>query len=62
MKVKDHKHTNVGFKTSLKGWKSVICVNFCQFPCSWIRIRSLNTDPDPQHCLILWPILISDYN
>ncbi len=24
-------------------------VNFGQIPCSWIRIRIRNTEPDPQH-------------
>ncbi len=33
------KHTYVGTKAILEGWKSGLFVNFCQFPCSWIRIR-----------------------
>jgi hypothetical protein len=33
--------------TVLKGRKPGLFVNFGQFPCSWIRIRIPNTDPDP---------------
>ncbi len=31
----------------LKGRKPGLFLNFGQFPCSWIRIRIPNTDPDP---------------
>jgi hypothetical protein len=37
----------------LKGKKPGLFVNFGQFPCSWIRIRISNTDPDqgqPNEC------------
>jgi hypothetical protein len=44
----DHKHTNVGKKVVLKGWKSGLFVNFGRCPCSWIRIRIPNTAPDPR--------------
>jgi hypothetical protein len=41
----------LGTKAILKGWKSGIFVNFCEFPYSWIRIwiRIPKTDqgPDP---------------
>jgi hypothetical protein len=33
----------------LKGRKSGLFVNFGEFPCSWIRIRIIKTDPDPRH-------------
>jgi hypothetical protein len=38
----------LGTKVFLKGWNSGLLVNFVQFPCSWIRIRIPNTDPDPE--------------
>jgi hypothetical protein len=34
-------------KAFLKGWKSCSLVSFGLFPCSRIRIRISNTDPDP---------------
>jgi hypothetical protein len=45
--VKVKGHTLVGKKAVLKGWKSGLFVNLGQFPCSPIRIRIPNTDPDP---------------
>ncbi len=42
---KGQKNTYEGTKAVLKG-RSGLFVNFGQFPCSWIRIRILNTDPD----------------
>jgi hypothetical protein len=35
-------------KPFFKGRKPGLFVNFGQFPCSWIRIRIPNTDPDPR--------------
>jgi hypothetical protein len=48
-------HTVLGQKTYLRRYKSLfekarkpgLLINFGQFPCSWIRIRISNTDPDP---------------
>jgi hypothetical protein len=44
------KHTYVGTsyptKTFVKGYKSGLFVNFCQFTCPGIRIRIPNTEPD----------------
>jgi hypothetical protein len=40
------KHTYAAKKSILKGCKSGFFANFCKFPCSWIRIRIPNTDPD----------------
>jgi hypothetical protein len=41
------KHTCIGMKVILKGWRSCSFVNFGPVPCSWIWIRIPNTDPDP---------------
>ncbi len=38
------KHTCVGTKAFLKGWKSRLFVIFCQFHCSWIWISLRNKD------------------
>jgi hypothetical protein len=53
------KHTCVGTKASLLGWKSGSFVNFCHFPCSWIFTdpdpgeiqTNVDPGPDSQHCL-----------
>ncbi len=45
--VTSQKHTYEGAKAFLKGRKPCLLVNFCKFPCSWIRIHIPNTDPDP---------------
>ncbi len=39
--------TYEGTKAFLNGWKSDLIVKFGKFPCSWIRIRKPNTNPDP---------------
>ncbi len=38
---------NLGTKAILKVWKPVPNINFGQCPCSCIRIRIPNTNPDP---------------
>ncbi len=40
------KYTYEGTKAFLKGRKPGLSVNFGQFQCSWIRIRTLDTDLD----------------
>jgi hypothetical protein len=49
MYVIRHKHTGtyVGTKAILKGLTLGLFLDFAQFPCSWIRSRIPNTDPDP---------------
>ncbi len=42
------KHSYEGTKAFLKGRKPGLFVSFGQFPCSFIRIRISNTDPDPR--------------
>ncbi len=51
--------TYEGTKAVLKGRIPGLFVNCGQFPCSWIRIRILNTDPDsdprqPNECGTMW--------
>jgi hypothetical protein len=41
-----------GTKDILKGWKSGLFVQFCQFPCSWIQESKINADPNPKHCIL----------
>jgi hypothetical protein len=47
--TKGHKHTYVDTKGFLKGWKSGLLVNFCQFPCAFpkrIRIQESQINAD----------------
>jgi hypothetical protein len=47
-KVKAGQKNNISKYKSLFKWQEPgLFVNFCQFLCSWIRIRIPNTDPDP---------------
>jgi hypothetical protein len=51
--VNGHKKYLHKYKRLFESWKSVLFVNFSQFPCSWIRIRISNPDPDlgePNQC------------
>ncbi len=41
------KHTFEGTRALQKARKPSLFVNFGEFPCSWIRIRIPNMDPDP---------------